>query len=169
MRLAAALCLLAAPALAQPAEAPPDGFAAQVFVDSEGCVFHRAALAGRTVWAQRLDADGAPVCGRAPSVAQAPAAALPRIPPARAGAEPDFPAPGVYVQLGAFTAESTADRIARNLQARGYTLLRQDFPRVFVLFAGPFESMEPARAARRDLRARGFPDAFLRRADGSGG
>ncbi|PWR04012.1 hypothetical protein DKT77_02885 [Meridianimarinicoccus roseus] len=162
---AALLAAAAGAAAASPAETPPADFTGDVYVDSAGCVFHRATLGARTVWAQRLDPAGTPVCGAEPSIERSAAEALPRIPPSRADAVPAFPMPGIYVQLGAFTANSTADRIAADLSGQGYSLLRQDFPRLFVLFAGPFEDEAAAAAARRDLRGQGFPDAFLRRTE----
>ena len=161
-----ALILLAGAAQAQaPAEAPPADWAAQTYVDSTGCAFHRAELGEAVIWAQRLGPDGAPLCGQEPSVRPSLSDALPAIPPSRAGAVPDFAEPGVYVQLGAFSATATADRVAADLQAQGYRLWRQDFPRLRVLFAGPFDDADAATAARGDLRARGFPDAFLRRSE----
>jgi hypothetical protein len=161
-----ALVLLAGAAQAQaPAEPPPSGWTAEGYVDSAGCVFHRVELGGDVVWAQRLGPDGAPLCGQPPSVQPSLSDTLPSIPPSRAGAVPDFPAPGIYLQLGAFAATGTADRIAADLQTQGYRLLRQDFPRLRVLFTGPFADDETAAAARQDLRGRGFPDAFLRRSE----
>lgn len=161
-----ALILLAGAAQAQaPAEPPPAGWDAPVYVDSSGCVFHRAELDGAVVWAQRLGPDGAATCDQPPSVQQSLSDALPAIPPSRAGAAPDFPLPGVWLQLAAFTATATADRVAADLQAQGYRLWRQDFPRLRVLFAGPFDDAEVAAEAQTDLRGRGFPDAFLRRSE----
>lgn len=165
---ALALVLLAGavPVQAQaPAEPPPLGWSAQTFVDSAGCVFHRVELGGAVVWAHRLGPDGAALCGQAPSLQPAVSDRLPAIPPSRAGAVPDFPEPGVYVQLGTFSATATADRIAADLRAQGYRLWRQDFPRLRVLFAGPFDDAAVAAAARDDLRGRGFTDAFLRQSD----
>jgi hypothetical protein len=165
-----ALILLAGAAQAQtpaqkPAETPPAGWTASVYVDSVGCMFHRVELDGDVIWAQRLGPDGAQICDRPSSVQPSASDALPAIPPSRAGAVPDFPEPGIYLQLGAFSATATADRIAADLQAQGYRLWRQDFPRLRVLFAGPFPDDDAATAARRDMRGRGFPDAFLRRSE----
>lgn len=163
---ALALVLLAGAAQAQgPAEAPPAGWSDTTFVDSVGCVFHRAEVGDAVVWALRLGPDGAPLCDQPPSVPVSLSDALPVIAPSRAGAVPDFPEPGIYLQLGAFAAAGTADRVTADLRAQGYRLWRQDFPRLRVLFAGPFADEDTAAAARRDLRARGFPDAFLRRSD----
>ncbi|QIE41976.1 SPOR domain-containing protein [Rhodobacteraceae bacterium SC52] len=159
-----ALCvtMAAGSAMAQPAETPPAEFDGASYVDSAGCAFQRAELDGKTVWAQWLDGAGAPRCGLEPTVPQSASEALPRIPPSRAGAIPDFPVSGFYVQLGAFTGARRADRITTDLTGLGYSLLRQDFPRLFVLFAGPFPDAQTASDARIDLRGRGFPDAFLR-------
>jgi len=160
------MILLAGAAQAQaPAEPPPAGWTAQVYVDSGGCVFHRAELGGEVIWARRLGPDGAALCGQVPSVQPSLSDALPAIPPSRAGAVPDFPVPGIYLQLGAFTATATADRVTADLKAQGYRLWRQDFPRLRVLFAGPFADEVVAAEARGDLRGRGFPDAFLRRSE----
>lgn len=167
MRGLGAVCLVlcgAASAVAEPAELPPAGYKADIYIDSAGCQFHRAELGGTVIWAERRGPSGTPLCGLAPSIAAGLSDALPAIPPSRAGAVPDFPEPGIYLQLGAFSAGSTADRITADLQAQGYSLLRQDFRRLRVLFVGPFAEMDMAEAARRDLRAQGFPDAFLRAA-----
>ena len=157
--------LLAGAQAQTPAELPPAGWTAQSYVDSAGCTFHRAELGGAVVWAQRLGPDGVPLCGQPPSVHASLSDALPAIPPSRRGAVPDFPEPGIYLQLGAFAATATADRVAADLAAQGYRIWRQDFPRLRVLFAGPFADADTAAMARRDLRGRGFPDAFLRRSE----
>ena len=81
MLAAAAVIAMGLPALAQglaPAEAPPEGFEGDTFVDSNGCVFLRAGVGDRTVFVPRLTADRQPVCGQAPTVAQADVAPAPR-------------------------------------------------------------------------------------------
>lgn len=50
-----------------PAEPPPPGFAGQMYVDSRGCVFLRAGLAGRTTWVPRVSKDRKALCGYPPT------------------------------------------------------------------------------------------------------
>lgn len=47
-----------------PAEPPPEGFKAQQYIDSKGCVFIR----DQRGWQARLDRDGTPVCGYPPTL-----------------------------------------------------------------------------------------------------
>lgn len=81
--LGLALGVMAGAAAAQsngPAEAPPADFTGAQFIDSAGCAFARAAINGQTRWVPRLGPDRQPVCGLAPSLADAadtPASAAP--------------------------------------------------------------------------------------------
>lgn len=50
-----------------PAELPPPGFSGQMYVDSRGCVFLRAGLAGRTTWVPRVSKDRKALCGYPPT------------------------------------------------------------------------------------------------------
>jgi len=165
----AALMVAAGSGLAAPAEPPPSGYGGETFVDSAGCVFQRAELGGRVLWAELLGSDGAPVCGRVPSVPPSVLSdALPSIPPHRRGAAPDFPEPGAYVQVGAFRRTATADAVAGRLRAAGLPLLRQDFRTnggLRILYAGPIPTGAPAEAALQDVRNLGFFDAFVWTAD----
>jgi cell division septation protein DedD len=47
----------------EPKELPPAGFSGNQYVDSAGCVFLRADLAGKTAWVPRVNRDRQPVCG----------------------------------------------------------------------------------------------------------
>ena len=144
--------LAAAGAAAGPAEPPPEGFAGATWVDSQGCAFQRVEVGEAVVWADRLSAQGAPVCGLTPSRSDlSPSDALPEIPPKRRGGAPVFPAPGVYAQIGAFTGKARADALVTALQASGVAVLRQDFSRngalLRVIYAGPLGT--GAEAAER--------------------
>lgn len=73
-----------------PAELPAENFADVQYVDSTGCVFLRAGVNGKVTWVPRVNRDGKPLCGYAPSLAtSAPATD----PPADAGSAPATPAP----------------------------------------------------------------------------
>jgi hypothetical protein len=67
-----ALAFCATPVSAQdglrpPAELPPAGFSGAQFVDSSGCVYIRAGVAGAVTWVPRVTRDRKPVCGYTPS------------------------------------------------------------------------------------------------------
>ncbi len=77
----AALMMVAGGAVAQsigsvggPAERPPASFTGQQYVDSRGCVFMRAGLAGQVNWVPRIDRNRQVICDRPPSLGPRPAA-----------------------------------------------------------------------------------------------
>ncbi|TMV90497.1 SPOR domain-containing protein [Thioclava sp. BHET1] len=57
-----------------PAETPPAGFTGRQYVDSKGCAFVRAGLAGATTWVARINRDQSQVCGYKPTLDTAKAA-----------------------------------------------------------------------------------------------
>ena len=84
--------------LQTPAEQPPAGFAGPQYVDSNGCVFVRVDLNGRTNWVPRLSRGREQICGASPSqaaravdaetVPQAPVAVAPQVRTQTATAQP---------------------------------------------------------------------------------
>lgn len=165
-RAALALGLAAGGASAGPAEPPPAGFDGPTWIDSRGCAYQRARIGDDVVWADRLTADGEPLCGMTPSLsALSPSDGAPAIPVHRRGGTPAFPAPGIYAQVGAFTGKAKADALVTALQGAGFGVLRQDFPRsggtLRVIYAGPLGDAAGAAAGLNRIRALGYPDAFI--------
>ena len=171
-RLLPALAL-ASPALAEgpirPAEAPPADYAGQQYVDSRGCVFLRAGTPGNIVWVPRVTRQGAAMCGNPPSGRRVPvagegAAAAPLDePPAPVAGE--VAATGAFfVAVGSFGVAANVDKALAQVQALNYPATRGRAGAgggLVTVLAGPFPSLDAARAARQALRAQGFPDAIV--------
>ncbi|MCL7405403.1 MAG: hypothetical protein EBY40_03610 [Marivivens sp.] len=60
-----------------PAEIPPASFTGNQYVDSKGCVFIRAGLAGSVNWVPRVNRDRQQLCGFEPSIGGRVASPLP--------------------------------------------------------------------------------------------
>jgi len=168
-RVLAIACALGIPAAAlsqpaAPAPAPAPDYSGAVYADGRGCAFQRAEIGGEVVWAERLDANGAPLCGLAPTDGVSGSPAVAPVPPHRRGSVPDLPAAGRYAQVAAFRDLAEADALTTQLQVLGFAVLRQDFARqgLRVIFAGPLGDRMSAEAALADIRALGYADAFLR-------
>jgi hypothetical protein len=63
----------------EPAEFPPASFAGSQFVDSRGCIFVRAGIAGSTTWVPRVTSSRQNLCGAKPTFADG-ASAQNRVP-----------------------------------------------------------------------------------------
>ncbi len=115
---------------------------------------------------------GAAVAGAAGSSAglsaEASAAAKPKSHVSRQPSRvrsPQFPQPGLYIQVAAFREMPNAERTVRWLQGLGLPALRQDFPRrqgvLRLIYAGPFADPAAADAGMAAVRGLGFRDAFV--------
>lgn len=159
----AGLCGLvtAGAAWAAPAEAPAEDYAGRSYVDSAGCAFQRGVMNGTVLWVARVAADGAPVCGLAPTFAPEVAAEAPKV--VRAKAVPVVLA-GRWLQVGAFADPANAQRALARLGALGLprATLAVKGGRLKAVLAGPFDDRAAFDAALGALRQAGFADLLAR-------
>ncbi len=114
------------------------------------------------------EADGETLSGQTPeAAATAPEAEMPSVPlvKTRRLVVPRFPAPGHYLQVGAFAEAPNAARTVALLQAAGFGVLKSDQAyrggTLRTVYAGPFETRAAAETARAQVRPQGYPDAFI--------
>ncbi|WP_172330454.1 SPOR domain-containing protein [Mangrovicoccus sp. HB161399] len=150
----------AAPAavLPGPEALPPAGGDAQTEAAGDG-----TAPAAMAMGAPGPDmAAGSAEAGPAAAPAKAKAHAVRQ--PSRVRS-PQFPEPGLYIQVAAFREMPNAERTVRWLQGLGLPALRQDFPRrqgaLRLIYAGPFADAAAADAGMAAIRGLGFRDAFV--------
>lgn len=168
---------------AQPADTPPADVGG-TFVDRTGCAWQRVVIGEEVSWAALIAADGAQLCGLAPTVAAsapvdatasdaeataqsaepAPAAVTKWTQSASKAKRPNFPQPGYYVQIGAFSRADYTERAIGFLQGKGFSALQATYrgrTPLQVIYAGPFASRAEADIARRAARQNGYRDAFI--------
>ncbi|WP_138470995.1 SPOR domain-containing protein [Poseidonocella sp. HB161398] len=165
-RLAGLLALAAAPGWAEPApeaQPGPDGS----YLDAAGCAWRKLEIGGAPYWAMMIGPQGAQLCAsleEAPPPVAAAADGSQEARPSRARS-PQFPVPGIYIQVAAFREMENAAQAVIWLRGSGLSALRQDFPRydgaLRVIYAGPFADPEAASAAMAEVRRLGFRDAFV--------
>ncbi|WP_254892303.1 SPOR domain-containing protein [Roseovarius sp. A-2] len=130
----ACVALIVGPAPAQslrdapvPAEFPPSSYNARQYVDSQGCIFVRAGVAGNVTWVPRMTRSREPLCGFKPTLT------------AQAAPQPAAPAPTPTPRAAATAAPVAATPPAPRTTASPAPAPRQ----VVVRTAPPTPKPEP--------------------------
>ncbi|MFU8778511.1 MAG: SPOR domain-containing protein, partial [Roseovarius sp.] len=97
----------------EPAEFPPTSFQGRQYVDSAGCVFVRAGVAGNVTWVPRMTQGRQQLCGFQPSLAPSVQATAPAATRPVAQAAPKAPAAAPVPRVAATPAPVAAPQVIR--------------------------------------------------------
>lgn len=134
---------------AEPAEFPPSSYQGRQYVDSVGCVFVRAGVAGNVTWVPRITRGRDQLCGFQPSLAPSAQAAAPAAaqPVAQAAPKPTPPARTTPVpvapRVATAPAPAPAPRVIRQPAPVATAQPRRRTSTVQVASGAPLSALRP--------------------------